>query len=77
MYYEEKWFDNWLWYRRTLDGQWVKISEEQMITRMRKALELVVEAYRRPRAQEERFGLVTRRPPDRPSCGSNGAWPMI
>ena len=44
VYYEERWFDNWLWYRRTVNGQWAKISEERMITRMRKALELVVEA---------------------------------
>lgn len=44
MYYEEKWVDGWLWWRRTLDGPWVQASEEQMIARMRKALELVVEA---------------------------------
>ena len=44
MYYEEKWIDGWLWYRRTLDGPWLKSSEDQMIARMRNALELVVEA---------------------------------
>jgi hypothetical protein len=43
MYYEEKWIDGWLWWRRTLDGPWLKATEEQMIARMRKALELVVE----------------------------------
>jgi hypothetical protein len=42
MYYEEKWIDGWLWCRRELDGQWRKATDEQMITRMRKALEFVV-----------------------------------
>jgi hypothetical protein len=42
MYYEEKWIDGWLWYRRTLDGPWLKASEDQMIARMRNALELVL-----------------------------------
>ena len=42
MYYEEKWIDGWLWRRREVDGQWLKASDEQMITRMRKALEFVV-----------------------------------
>jgi hypothetical protein len=44
MYYEEQWIDGWPWYRRTLDGPWVKMSEEQMIARLRNALEFVVEA---------------------------------
>jgi hypothetical protein len=44
MYYEEKWIDGWLWWRRTLDGPWLKATEVQMIARMRNALELVVEA---------------------------------
>ena len=42
MYYEEKWIDGWLWCRREVDGQWLKTTDEQMITRMRKALEFVV-----------------------------------
>ena len=44
MYYEEKWVDGWLWYRRGMNGPWLTASDEKMITRMRKALELVVEA---------------------------------
>ena len=44
MYYEERCIDGWPWYRRTLDGPWVKVSEEQMIARLRNALGLVVEA---------------------------------
>jgi hypothetical protein len=44
MYYEERWIDGWPWYRRTLDGPWVKMSEDQMIARLRNALEFVVEA---------------------------------
>jgi hypothetical protein len=44
MYYEEQWRDGWLWHRRSLDGPWARASEQEMIARMRKALELVVEA---------------------------------
>jgi hypothetical protein len=44
MYYEEKWIDGWLWRRRSPDGEWVRATDEQMIGRMRKALDLVVEA---------------------------------
>ena len=44
MYYEEQWIDGWPWYRRTLDGPWEKMSEEQMIARLRNALGLVIEA---------------------------------
>ena len=44
MYYEEKWVDGWLWYRHATDGPWVTASEEHMIGRMRKSLELVIEA---------------------------------
>jgi hypothetical protein len=44
MYYEERCIDGWPWYRRTLDGPWVKVSEEQMIVRLRNALGLVIEA---------------------------------
>jgi hypothetical protein len=44
VHYEEKWMDGWLWYRRTLDGPWVRAPEAQMISRMRRALELVIEA---------------------------------
>ena len=44
MYYEEQWRDGWLWYRGSLDGPWAKASEQEMLARMRNALELVVEA---------------------------------
>jgi hypothetical protein len=44
MYYEEKWVDGWLWYRRTVDGPWTHASDQRMVERMRKALELVVDA---------------------------------
>jgi hypothetical protein len=44
VHYEEKWMDDWLWHRHAPHGQWVKASEEQMISRMRKALELIIEA---------------------------------
>jgi hypothetical protein len=44
MYYEEKWIDGWLWYRRALDEPWRKVSDEYMIARMRHALELIVDA---------------------------------
>jgi hypothetical protein len=43
VHYEEKWMDDWLWHRRAPHGPWVKASEEQMISRMRKALELIIE----------------------------------
>jgi hypothetical protein len=48
MYYEEKWIDGWLWHRDTIDGPWVTASAEQVIARMRKSLELVVEATNIP-----------------------------
>jgi hypothetical protein len=44
MYYEEKWVDGWLWHRRSVDGEWSRVSDQEMIARMRKALELVIEA---------------------------------
>lgn len=44
MHYEEKWVDGWLWRRVSPHGQWDKVSEGQMIARMRLALELVLEA---------------------------------
>ena len=44
MYYEEKWVDGWLWYRHATDGPWLTASDEHMIGRMRKSLELVIEA---------------------------------
>ena len=48
MYYEEKWVEGWLWYRHAFDGPWVTASDEQMVARMRKALELIVEATHVP-----------------------------
>ena len=44
MHYEEKWVDGWLWYRHAADGPWLTATDKQMVERMRKALELVVEA---------------------------------
>jgi hypothetical protein len=44
MYYEERWIDGWPWFRRTLDGPWTKMTEEQMVARLRNALGLVIEA---------------------------------
>jgi hypothetical protein len=44
MYYEERWIDGWPWYRRALDGPWSRMSEDQMIARLRNALGLVIEA---------------------------------
>jgi len=44
MHYEERWADGWLWRRVSPHDQWDKVSEGQMIARMRHALELVLEA---------------------------------
>ena len=49
MHYEEKWVNGWLWYRRQMDGPWVTASDEMMASRMRSALELVVEATDLPK----------------------------
>jgi hypothetical protein len=56
MHYEEKWVDGWLWYRHSFDGPWVTASDEQMVGRMRKALELIVEATEVP--DDKRSDLV-------------------
>ena len=51
VYYEEKWIEGWLWYRRSLEEPWSQASEREMIARMRTALELVVEATDCPEAK--------------------------
>ena len=43
MHYEEKWVDGWIWCRHSLHGEWERASEEVMMSRMRTALEAIVE----------------------------------
>jgi len=43
MHYEEKSVEGWLWHRRVPYGEWKKASEEQMISRLRNALEAIAE----------------------------------
>jgi hypothetical protein len=51
VYYEEKWIEGWLWYRRSLEEPWSQAGEREMIARMRTALELVIEATDCPEAK--------------------------
>jgi hypothetical protein len=44
MHYEQKWADGRLWYRHAANGPWLTASDERMCERLRKALELVIEA---------------------------------
>ena len=47
-HYEEKFSQGWLWYRKALDEPWQQASSEQVLSRMRSALELVAEATEIP-----------------------------
>jgi hypothetical protein len=44
MHYEQKWADGRLWYRHAAHGPWLTASDERMCERLRKGLELVLEA---------------------------------